>query len=212
MRSRMLLLALGLGLGFGLGRLSARPPEPGPPPPLQGTTPLTCVQLDAPGPNPVAQLAACQARLAQIVGPKTSISAAWSPDAGPEAPEAWTATVEEIFARCDLGYAIEAMDCAEYPCVALLRGGDQAADFKDKLANCPSWRSWSETLTEPEVELLPVDLRCPDGSYESAQVLWIYTERIEENAGGGFDGLADTLMLAGRRNEAVAHQWRCREP
>ena len=50
--------------------------------------------------------------------------------------------MERVFATCGLGLDLEAVDCEEYPCTALLRGEAGGLDSKalsQKLKDCPAW-------------------------------------------------------------------------
>lgn len=206
-----------LALGFLAGRLTS-PVGDGPSttaeaPRALRVGPLTCVNVSAvhEADDNQARLAACQAKLADLTGPKATFVQPWPEDAGAESPEAWTRAMEQVFATCGLGLALEAVDCEEYPCTALLRGavGEQdEADLSRKLDDCPAWQTWAAGQDHPRSTFQPMDLRCPDGSYQAAWVFLAMDDDGEAMAQVG-DDIVSAILTLGRRTNAVARLWRC---
>ena len=217
-RLAWLLPPLCLALGVIIGRslpTNADPSAPQAPPRHLRVGPLTCVNVrEAQAEqDDQARLAACQARLAEATGPKPTFVEPWPQRAGPEAPEVWTAAMERVFATCGLGLDLEAVDCEEYPCTAALRGDAGGLDERalgEKLEGCPAWTAYTEGMGSPSATFQPMDLRCPDGTYQSA---WVFVAMDDE--GEAMDEVArdmdlvSLLMTFGRRTNAVARQWRC---
>lgn len=212
-------LATGLGLGFALGRAREGAPAPATPEAPRRALrmgPLTCVNVTEARADEDrdARLATCEAKLADLKGPKPTFAEPWPEDAGVESPERWTAAMSEVFAQCGLGLELEAADCEEYPCVAALRGAmpeEDTVKLKERLAACPAWQRWAAQTGDPEAELQPMDLRCPDGSYQSTIVFLAYDSEsptYEERVGGDA-GFVEAIMMFGRRTSSVAQHWRC---
>ena len=217
-RSFWLLPPLCLALGFVIGQRSTPNADsaatPAPRKALR-VGPLTCVNVaEAQAEDDGrARLAVCQAKLAEATGPKPTFVEPWPQSAGKEAPEAWSAAIERMFATCGLGLDLEAVDCEEYPCTALLRGDADGLDSKalsQKLKDCPAWQQYTEGMKSPSSTFEPMELRCPDGSYQSA---WIFVAMDDE--GDPMDEVmrdmdfVNGLMTFGRRTNAVAKHWRC---
>lgn len=214
-----LLVPLCLGLGFIAGRRSVTVGQASAPL-LEASRAhragaLTCVNVPEASASEDSRvlLAACQAQLARVAGPKATFAEPWPEATGAESPEAWTTAMQAVIAECVPGLTMEGIDCEEYPCTALLRGDAGGLDdsgLNERLSACPAWQQWTAGMKKPSAIFEPMDLRCPDGSYQSA---WVFL--ATDNDGDAMDevsgdqGFVGAIMMLGRRTNAVARLWRC---
>lgn len=129
----------------------------------------------------------------------------------PDVPEAeqagpWTDTLAEALTACGIPATFEVADCDEYPCAAALRIPEgEEAKLDEAWRACPGLAG---------LEVGPVDVHCPDGSTEVAQVVMstgdeVWTRAIQVNGKPPLDPTVATLLGLARRMESVAQMWEC---
>jgi len=104
----------------------------------------------------------------------------------------YLAALEEAIDSCAPPVELAGIDCAEPPCIALLRAGQ---DWHDALVNrCPAWRDRYGTTVSQSVG----SIDCEDGSTEKIAMLSPYDEEWEEGLG------KDEL---GEVRQRLQHRW-----
>lgn len=159
----------------------------------------------------------CEGQLSECERSREAVRQPWPEHQTVEDPVTWTQAVEEALVECDIaGAEVEAIDCAEYPCVAAFR--PTAAGEPDSLAfseeqerliaavrACAPLREAFGVQTDEQEQALDVfanDATCPDGSRADFFALMAL-----DTQGDAYALLDDTKVDRTKREQRDLFRW-----
>jgi hypothetical protein len=164
----------------------------------------------------------CEAQLTACAQEKSALRHKWDEN-GPEAedPDRFHEIAEEALESCQLGRALEVIDCTEYPCVAALRASDDGRPqeviyerLAEQVRQCPALRSAFSVGQgdDDALQVHAVTVPC-GGRPETAYVLAPMDTRGAAwrawSARGEGDNVFEVLRWMFRRGDDVAAVWDC---
>ena len=138
----------------------------------------------------------------------------WPGDIDRDGPDLWPDRMRRLFDECDTGLDLVRTDCAEFPCVATLRGDrwkeGLVVSLESVFGDCPA-------LAEAPPDaghalLLDYEVDCPDGATETMLVFATgdVDPLIAAYPGVPDDQIISRLMMdLGRRGSDLGLDWPC---
>ncbi len=154
-------------------------------------------------------------RLRRAREARPTIERHWPATIDRDGPDAWPDRMQRLFEECDTALDFVATDCAEFPCVATLRGEpaeELVVELGDLFGDCPALAE--DPPDAGHAMLLDYEVDCPDGATET---MMIFATGDVDPLLDAYPGVPDEqvisrlLMDLGRRGTDLAMGWPCGE-